>query len=130
VIDAQFVNVWLLRVVHNKNAMPPWLRDTVKRESLKLPKAMWQAGLEAMAIDDHQSALPTISARVRILHGLEDRFNPKMDAEHLEQRLPKEPGVSNRIVEIPAAGCVPHWDAPEAVAREINNALVPSTKAR
>jgi pimeloyl-ACP methyl ester carboxylesterase len=31
--------------------------------------------------------------------------------------------------EIEHAGCVPHWDAPEAVAREINSALVPAASS-
>lgn len=101
--------------------MPQWLLRTVQAESLRLPKALWLAGLEAMATDDHLAALSRVRAHTRILLGAEDRLNPRVDAEQLLQQM----GANCSIHAIPAAGCVPHWDAPEAVAREINTALAP-----
>jgi len=122
-IDEQFVKVWQGRVLHKPAAMPGWFRNTVLQESLKLPKNVWLAGLSAMATDDHLVALTAVKARTLILLGTEDRLNPRVDAEQLQARIP-----SCELREIKHAGCVPHWDAPEAVAREINNALVPASR--
>lgn len=115
------MQVWQARVVARPAELPEWFRAVVLRESLKVPKAVWRASLEAMAADDHVGTLGRVRARTRILLGAEDRLHPKVDAELLQARLP--PG-SCELVEIPAVGCLPHWDDPEAVARHIHAALL------
>lgn len=108
-------------MLHAGTDMPQWFRRALLAESLRLPKAQWLAGLEAMAADDHLDALSRVRAHTHILLGAEDRLNPRVDAEQLNAKM----GGACVIREIADAGCVPHWDAPEAVAHEINLALVP-----
>jgi len=120
-IDEQFVQVWQARVVARPAELPEWFRAAVQRESLKVPKAVWRASLEAMAADDHIALLAGVRARTRILLGSEDRLNPKVDAELLQSRLP---AGTCELVEIAGVGCLPHWDEPEAVAAQLHKALL------
>jgi pimeloyl-ACP methyl ester carboxylesterase len=121
------VAVWQARVVHAHGALPEWFARLLRERSLQLPKAVWAAGLEAMASDSQFAALGRIRARVRLLLGAEDRLNPRVDAEAISAAL--RSAVDCELIAIEGAGCVPHWDAPEAVAREINLALAPDGDA-
>jgi len=119
VIDEQFVQVWQKRVMQNAEAVPDWFKSVVLRESLKVPKEVWRATLEAMAADDHLDALGNIKAKTVLLLGDQDRLHPTVDAQALAARIPDA-----KVRDVRNAGCVPHWDNPEAVAAEINELVL------
>lgn len=83
----------------------------IDRAFLQAARSLLRAGARARS---YRAMMAAIDAPVLLVHGVRDRLIPVRAARDTARRFP-----AWRYVELPAAGHVPHMEAPAAVEREI-----------
>lgn len=68
--------------------VPSWYLDTMISESQKVPAAVWQEVGASMAVEDHVSALASITAPTLLIWGDQDGFFGQADQDALLQHIP------------------------------------------
>lgn len=94
--------------------VPPSFLDLVVEESGKVPARVWQAALAGLIGANGRHELGRIAAPTMLVWGDHDDVVSRRDQDALLAAIP-----GSRLLVYPGIGHAPHWEAPEAFARDL-----------
>jgi non-heme chloroperoxidase len=111
-IDWEFAAEWQRSTLAQPVA--PAFFDTVVRESLKMPAAIWRDAFAALLEDDFAAELHRIAVPTLLVWGDRDTFCPQSDQEHIVRAI-----MGSRLITYEGSGHALHWEQPARFADDL-----------
>ena len=120
-IPVDFIRAFQLSTIHVP--VPSDFLEEVIRESRRLSRRVWRAGIEGMHATPVATKLAGVGAPALLIRGDRDSVFPRSELLALVALLSR-----STVVEYPETGHAPHWERPERFVRDLETFLAASGK--